>query len=236
MKSILFPLLLVYFMVGCISNDNAINNSDLELKTKMDSVSYSLGYMYAQQLKAGYQQMEIQEPEINIDIVKRSLISNLDLSHISLIDSSIAINIMNEYDLNRHRKKYQSVIIEGDQFLYENSQRKEVIVTDSGLQYEIINQGKGKKPNINDNVELHYTGFFINGNVFDSSIERNETLSIGVNEVIRGWREALQLMSVGSKWKIYVPYKLGYGEIGTQGGPIGPYSTLIFEIELINIK
>ena len=143
---------------------------------------------------------------------------------------------MNEYDLNRHRKKYQSVILEGDQFLHENSQRKEVTVTESGLQYEIIKQGNGEIPSINDKVEIHYTGYFINGSVFDSSIERNEILSIDVVEVIRGWREALQIMPVGSKWKVYVPYQLAYGELGTQGGPIGPYSTLIFEIELINIK
>lgn len=232
----IFPLISL-FLFGCINNDNdAKNNTDIALKSKMDSVSYSLGFMYAQQLKAGYQQMGIQEPTINIDILKKSLISNLDPSQISLIDSSLAVNIMNEYELNRHRNMHQSVIVEGEKFLNENSQREGVIVTATGLQYEVIEQGGGNKPSITDMVEIHYTGYFINGNVFDSSVERNETLSIGVNEVIRGWREALQLMSVGSKWKIYVPYQIGYGELGTQNGPIGPYSTLIFEIELLNIK
>ena len=232
----IFPLISL-FLFGCINNDNdAKNNTDIALKSKMDSVSYSLGFMYAQQLKAGYQQMGIQEPTINIDILKKSLISNLDPSHLSLIDSSLAVNIMNEYELNRHRNMHQSVIVEGEKFLNENSQREGVIVTATGLQYEVIEQGGGNKPSITDMVEIHYTGYFINGNVFDSSVERNETLSIGVNEVIRGWREALQLMSVGSKWKIYVPYQIGYGELGTQNGPIGPYSTLIFEIELLNIK
>ena len=232
----IFPLISL-FLFGCINNDNdAKNNTDIALKSKMDSVSYSLGFMYAQQLKAGYQQMGIQEPTINIDILKKSLISNLDPSQISLIDSSLAVNIMNEYELNRHRNMHQSVIVEGEKFLNENSQREGVIVTATGLQYEVVEQGGGNKPSITDMVEIHYTGYFINGNVFDSSVERNETLSIGVNEVIRGWREALQLMSVGSKWKIYVPYQIGYGELGTQNGPIGPYSTLIFEIELLNIK
>ena len=232
----IFPLISL-FLFGCINNDNdAKSNTDIALKSKMDSVSYSLGFMYAQQLKAGYQQMGIQEPTINIDILKKSLISNLDPSHLSLIDSSLAVNIMNEYELNRHRNMHQSVIVEGEKFLNENSQREGVIVTATGLQYEVIEQGGGNKPSITDMVEIHYTGYFINGNVFDSSVERNETLSIGVNEVIRGWREALQLMSVGSKWKIYVPYQIGYGELGTQNGPIGPYSTLIFEIELLNIK
>ena len=232
----IFPLISL-FLFGCINNDNdAKNNTDIALKSKMDSVSYSLGFMYAQQLKAGYQQMGIQEPTINIDILKKSLISNLDPSHLSLIDSSLAVNIMNEYELNRHRNMHQAVIVEGEKFLNENSQREGVIVTATGLQYEVVEQGGGNKPSITDMVEIHYTGYFINGNVFDSSVERNETLSIGVNEVIRGWREALQLMSVGSKWKIYVPYQIGYGELGTQNGPIGPYSTLIFEIELLNIK
>ena len=232
----IFPLISL-LLFSCINNDtDAKNNTDIALKSKMDSVSYSLGFMYAQQLKAGYQQMGIQEPTINIDILKKSLISNLDPSHLSLIDSSLAVNIMNEYELNRHRNMHQSVIVEGEKFLNENSQREGVIVTATGLQYEVIEQGGGNKPSITDKVEIHYTGYFINGNVFDSSVERNETLSIGVNEVIRGWKEVLQLMPVGSKWKVYVPYQLGYGELGTQNGPIGPYSILIFEIELLNIK
>ena len=232
----IFPLISL-LLFSCINNDtDAKNNTDIALKSKMDSVSYSLGFMYAQQLKAGYQQMGIHEPTINIDILKKSLISNLDPSHLSLIDSSLAVNIMNEYELNRHRNMHQSVIVEGEKFLTENSQREGVIVTATGLQYEVIEQGGGNKPSITDKVEIHYTGFFINGNVFDSSVERNETLSIGVNEVIRGWKEVLQLMPVGSKWKVYVPYQLGYGELGTQNGPIGPYSILIFEIELLNIK
>ena len=232
-----FSFLLCSFLFGCINNNDSLkNNSNIELKSKMDSVSYSLGLMYAHQLKSSYQQMEVQEPEINIEILKKSLISNLLPSNKSLIDSLLAVNIMNEYDLNRHRTKYESVIIEGENYLSVNSKKKGVITTTSGLQYEIIKQGNGPKPSLTDQVEIHYTGSFINGTVFDSSVERGETLTIGVDEVIRGWTEVLQLMSIGSKWKIFVPYKIAYGEIGTKGGPIGPYSTLIFEIELLNIK
>ena len=232
-----FSFLLCSFLFGCINNNDSLkNNSNIELKSKMDSVSYSLGLMYAHQLKSSYQQMEVQEPEINIEILKKSLISNLLPSNKSLIDSLLAVNIMNEYDLNRHRTKYESVIIEGENYLSVNSKKKGVITTTSGLQYEIIKQGNGPKPSLTDSVEIHYTGSFINGTVFDSSVERGETLTIGVDEVIRGWTEVLQLMSIGSKWKIFVPYKIAYGEIGTKGGPIGPYSTLIFEIELLNIK
>jgi len=232
-----FSFLLCSFLFGCINNNDSLkNNSEIELKSKMDSVSYSLGLMYAHQLKSSYQQMEVQEPEINIEILKKSLISNLLPSNKSLIDSLLAVNIMNEYDLNRHRTKYESVIIEGENYLSVNSKKKGVITTTSGLQYEIIKQGNGPKPSLTDQVEIHYTGSFINGTVFDSSVERGETLTIGVDEVIRGWTEVLQLMSIGSKWKIFVPYKIAYGEIGTKGGPIGPYSTLIFEIELLNIK
>lgn len=123
----------------------------------------------------------------------------------------------------------------GQKFLEENKQRKEVTTTESGLQYEIIKQGKGKIPTAEDKVKVHYHGTLIDGTVFDSSVDRGEPVVFGVNQVIPGWVEALQLMPVGSKWKLYIPYDLAYGEHGA-GELISPYSTLIFEVELIDIE
>lgn len=123
----------------------------------------------------------------------------------------------------------------GQKFLEENKQRKEVITTESGLQYEIIKQGKGKIPTTEDKVKVHYHGTLIDGTVFDSSVDRGEPVVFGVTQVIPGWVEALQLMPVGSKWKLYIPYELAYGERGA-GELIAPYSTLIFEVELIDIE
>lgn len=123
----------------------------------------------------------------------------------------------------------------GQQFLKENSKKEGVITTESGLQYEVIKEGSGKKPTLNDTVVTHYTGTLLNGKVFDSSYKRNEPATFPVNGVIKGWTEALQMMKPGSKWKLYVPSNLAYGERGA-GNVIGPNATLIFEIELLDIK
>jgi len=123
----------------------------------------------------------------------------------------------------------------GKEFLAKNAKREEVKVTDSGLQYEVIKEGDGPSPEATDTVVAHYHGMLIDGQVFDSSIQRGEPLEIPVNRVIPGWTEALQKMKVGSKWRLYVPPELGYGERGS-GAVIGPNSTLIFTVELLGIK
>lgn len=123
---------------------------------------------------------------------------------------------------------------EGEKFLAENAQRDEVTVTESGLQYEVLTVGEGEKPSQASTVRTHYHGTLINGEVFDSSYDRGQPAEFPVGGVIAGWTEALQMMSVGSKWRLYVPYHLAYGEQGA-GGAIGPYSTLIFDVELLAI-
>ncbi|WP_340111092.1 FKBP-type peptidyl-prolyl cis-trans isomerase [Maribellus mangrovi] len=123
---------------------------------------------------------------------------------------------------------------EGLAFLAENAKKDEVTELPSGLQYEILKEGDGEMPTVNDQVKCHYHGTLINGTVFDSSVQRGEPATFPVNGVIQGWVEALQLMSVGSKWKLYVPSELAYGNRGA-GGAIGPNSTLVFEVELLDI-
>jgi FKBP-type peptidyl-prolyl cis-trans isomerase FklB len=130
--------------------------------------------------------------------------------------------------------KYGNTKEEGEKFLAENALREGVITTPSGLQYEVLKMGKGKKPIATDNVKVHYHGTLTNGTVFDSSVERNEPITFALTQVIAGWTEALQLMPVGSKFKLYIPQQLGYG--GQQAGSIPPYSTLIFEVELLGIE
>lgn len=122
----------------------------------------------------------------------------------------------------------------GKAFLAENAKRPEIITTASGLQYEVLNEGKGEKPAASDRVEVHYHGTLLNGEVFDSSVNRGEPATFGVTQVISGWVEALQLMPVGSKWKLYIPSDLAYGAQGA-GQSIGPHTTLIFEVELLAI-
>lgn len=123
----------------------------------------------------------------------------------------------------------------GEKFLADNAKRPEVKTTASGLQYEVIESSLGQKPKATDTVRVHYEGTLIDGTVFDSSYKRGESITFGLNQVIRGWTEGLQLMSVGSKYKLYIPYTLGYGAQGA-GGSIPPYAALIFTVELLGIE
>ena len=123
---------------------------------------------------------------------------------------------------------------EGDKFLLENRVKEGVVVTDSGLQYKVMEMGDGPKPAATDRVTVHYRGTLLNGDEFDSSYSRNQPATFQLNQVIPGWTEGVQLMPVGSKFMFFIPPNLGYGESG--GGPIGPNSTLIFEVELLGIE
>lgn len=123
----------------------------------------------------------------------------------------------------------------GEKFLAENFKKKGVSTTVSGLQYEVIEAGKGKTPTATDQVKVHYHGTLIDGTVFDSSVERNSPATFGVNQVIPGWTEALQLMNEGAKYRLYVPQELAYGENPHPGGPIQPFMTLIFDVELLEV-
>lgn len=122
----------------------------------------------------------------------------------------------------------------GESFLKENAKRNEVKITPSGLQYEVIEEGSGRKPAASDRVKVHYTGKLIDGTVFDSSVERGEPATFGVTQVIPGWVEALQMMNEGAKWRLFIPSNLAYGPNGA-GGLIGPDATLIFDVELLKV-
>lgn len=124
---------------------------------------------------------------------------------------------------------------DGVQFLEENAKKDHVNVTASGLQYEVLKEGTGAKPGPTDTVEVNYRGTFINGKQFDSSFDRGQTIEFPLNGVIAGWTEGLQLMSIGSRYRFFIPYHLGYGERGA-AGVIPPFSALIFEVDLIDVK
>ena len=174
----------------------------------------------------------IGEPSLATDfaLIKQGFINGL-LGDESQFDSRTA----GEYiQATLNHIKYGDTKEEGEKFLEENKLREGVIVTESGLQYEVLKMGKGKKPAATDKVKVHYHGTLINGTVFDSSVERGEPIVFGLNQVIPGWTEGVQLMPVGSKFKFYIPQELGYGE--RAAGSIPPYSALIFEVELLGIE
>ena len=169
--------------------------------------------------------------ETNYDLIKQGFINGL-YNYTEQMDMQSAQQFV---ETTISRLRYNSTKEAGEQFLAENSLREEVQVTESGLQYEVLVEGKGPKPTAEQTVKVHYEGTLIDGTIFDSSYQRGEPIEFPLNGVIKGWTEGLQLMSVGSKYKLYIPYQLGYGERGA-GGSIPPYSALIFTVELLEIK
>lgn len=153
---------------------------------------------------------------------------------VSDADMNAAFAAISEQMKAKQAEKAQTMSAEGDKFLAENAKSDGITVTESGLQYEVIKEGEGAKPTADSTVRTHYHGTLIDGTVFDSSYERGQPAEFPVGGVIKGWTEALQLMTTGSKWRLYVPYDLAYGEQGA-GGVIGPFTTLIFDVELLDI-
>ena len=147
----------------------------------------------------------------------------------------MANDIIEKYLQSAGEAKFAQNKLAGEEFLIENRSKDNVLVTESGLQYEILQQGEGKNPTLYDTVTVHYHGSLIDGTVFDSSITRGEPATFGVNQVIPGWTEALQLMNVGSKFRLYIPQELAYGAHPHPGGPIQPFSALVFDVELLKV-
>lgn len=155
-------------------------------------------------------------------------------SAVSRADLEAAFSVISQRMQEAQAAKSKELAGAGEAFLAENAKKAGVTTTASGLQYEVITQGEGAKPSATSRVKTHYHGTLIDGTVFDSSYDRGQPIDFAVNGVIAGWTEALQLMPVGSKWRLYVPYNLAYGERGA-GAAIGPFSTLIFDVELLDI-
>ena len=200
---------------------------EVVLANEIDSVSYSLGVNIGENIKTQFEDIKIN----NFLLGMQEVIDGVETK----INNDQALMVIQNYFTKKQSAKSEVKIEEGRKFLEENSKKEGVITLASGLQYEVIVDGSGEKPKLEDNVTTHYHGTLIDGTVFDSSVDRGEPASFQVGGVIKGWTEALQLMTVGSKWKLYVPYDLAYGERGA-GPQIGPYSTLIFEVELLNIN
>lgn len=193
-------------------------------------VSYGIGRQMGKQLAGN------PLDNVELEAVVAGLRSGFsdEVGEVSAEDLKAAFEEMNELLQSRQAEEIKALTAEGEKFLADNATRDEVTVTDTGLQYEILSEGDGAKPFAASKVRTHYHGTLMDGTVFDSSYERGEPAEFPVNGVIPGWTEALQLMPVGSKWRLYVPHNLAYGEHGA-GDRIAPFSTLVFDVELLDI-
>lgn len=203
---------------------------------KIDSISYIMGANDGKGMLDGFKSAGL-DTLVIFDLYLKGLFTT-GKGKPSLIPVQENMPMIQEFFLKiqeeRLLKDYGDVKKEGEEFLAKNKAREEVTETESGLQYEILKEGKGEKPTIESQVKVHYHGTLADGTVFDSSVEKGEPVTFGVGAVIPGWTEALQLMPVGSKWKIFVPYQLAYGTT-YPGGKIRPFEMLIFEVELLEI-
>lgn len=175
--------------------------------------------------------------KVNIDIIKQGLVNGLKGSKIQMTPESAQQYLqttMQAIQAKKMESQYGDNKSKGEQFLATNKSKEGVITTASGLQYEVLKKGTGALPTDTSRVKVHYHGTLIDGTVFDSSVDRGEPAVFGVNQVIKGWTEALKLMPVGSKYKLYIPENLAYG--AQDQGAIKPYSTLVFEVELLGIE
>ena len=228
-----FSLALTAIVVLNSCDDNGAAGGDGKMDEMLDSVAYVVGGNIGKQ----FHQDSL---KIDSDMFMQGFRAALNGDSL-LISDSVAQGLMmrfQEFMQGEQQKKMEALmenkLKEGQEFLEKNKAEEGVQVTGSGLQYKVLNEGTGQKPDSNDKVKVHYTGKLIDGTVFDSSIERGEPTEFAVNRVIPGWTEGLQLMSQGSKYMFYIPSEIAYGPRGA-GQNIGPNETLIFEVELLEV-
>ena len=194
----------------------------------MDKVSYALGLSLGQNMASS----GVKTIEYDDLVAGMKAIMNKEKPAISFDEAQ---EVLNTFFAELEAQVAGKAKEEGEAFLAANAKREGVNVTASGLQYEVLTAAEGKKPKAPDKVKVHYEGTLIDGTVFDSSYRRGEAISFGLNQVIKGWTEGVQLMSVGAKYKFFIPYNLAYGERGA-GAQIPPYAALIFTVELLGIE
>lgn len=235
-KNIIAAAFLGLMLVNCTTTKKAVPQAEpFSLKTFQDSISYALG------IKSGESFRDMPSGIFDLSVFEKGLQESFkDSVAIKLDDDATRMllqklsDTMMKVEKAKREAQIEANKTEGVAFLEENGKKPNVVTTESGLQYEVLSEGTGEKPGPGDRVEVHYEGKLLDGTVFDSSYKRGKPLVFGVSQVINGWTEGLQLMSVGSKYRLFIPADLAYGERGA-GQDIGPFSTLIFDVELLKV-
>lgn len=235
---VLSLLMVAVIMSSC--NNKAVSNKPL--KTEIDSVSYALGVNIGTSIKTSFD-------EVDNELLIQGYMNVLDSSNI-LIENDKVETILRTYmqkkqvetqakqkeeALKKAEDQFADVKAAGEKFLQENMTKEGVEITESGLQYIVMNEGTGEKPTATSKIKIHYHGYLTDGTVFDSSVDRGEPYESLANQFIPGFTEGLLLMSEGSKYKFFIPQDIGYGAFPRQGGVIKPFAALIFEVELLEI-
>ncbi|MDP6038639.1 MAG: FKBP-type peptidyl-prolyl cis-trans isomerase [Candidatus Latescibacteria bacterium] len=228
-------LFMVFVAAGLLScqGEEKAEFVEVDLENKQHKQSYALGLNLSDQLKQ-------QGVDLDIDVFKQGFGDGFaGESMLMTSEEAVKILVDMQQEQRAQQQAEQNKVAEenkrkGAEFLAQNRNKEGVVVRESGLQYKVIRAGDGPKPKTTDTVSFHYRGTLVDGTQFDSSYDRGEPLTLKVTEVVPGWVEALPLMNVGSKWELYIPPELGYG--ARPAGQIGPHSTLIFELELLEIK
>jgi FKBP-type peptidyl-prolyl cis-trans isomerase FklB len=223
MKISKLAMLSLIVLMGCLWFP-----SNSLIAQKMDSLSYSLGVLVGSNLQSqGFENIDPQALSEGVAAVINKSTPKVDVA--------TANQIVQSYMENKEKSKFGEAVAQSEVFFKENAKKPGIVALPSGLQYEVLKTGSGASPKLTDKVTTHYHGTLLNGEVFDSSVERGEPASFPVNGVIAGWTEALQLMKIGDKWRLYVPSDLAYGSRGA-GAKIKPFTPLIFEVELLQIN
>lgn len=226
-KNLIFVAIAFVAMATVACSNNSIDT--VKIETKADTVAYSVGHTVGGNL---YKQFG----DVNPEVLAKGIIDAFAEKENELFESPEKADVViRAYMREAQDAKNQAIKEKSDAFLAENAKKEGITVTESGLQYEVLVEGDGEKPTAESTVTVHYHGTTIDGEVFDSSVEKGQPATFPLNGVIKGWTEGVQLMSVGSKYKFYIPSELAYGTRGA-GPKIGPNAALIFEVELLSIE
>ncbi len=236
MKYLRLPLIITFALVGSlISCSSDIESSEANLSNQLDSLSYSFGYLQGGSLvNEGIDEIDVKNYLAGLNTAFKDEDSAIDEAAMQQL-IQVFFSELQTRQMERQAAEADINIAQGRAFLEENVLNSDVFETDSGLQYRVLEEGDGQRPTATDRVRVHYEGSLLSDEVFDSSYERGEPITFPLNQVIDGWTEGVQLMSVGSKYQFFIPSELAYGNTPPPGSTISPGAVLIFEVELLGI-